>query len=257
MEPTHEIQLPSPFKWIEIPGSRGTMQTNHHAIELAIPTQRYWIAKYPITNTQFMQFIHANGYNTEEWWTAAGWQQRTHYDWTEPRFWQDDTWNLADHPVVGVSWYEAIAYCRWLDNQSMEPRPVASGHCRIVLPTEQQWQYAAQGADGRHYPWGNQWNSAMCNNNVNRQGVEKTTPVTQFKGKSDSPFGVIDMAGNAWEWCLTEYSSGNNRVDGVEARVIRGGGWLNNEPDDFYCAERVKMDPTQRTNYRGFRICLA
>ena len=66
--------------------------------------------------------------------------------WSEPRFWNDSQWNGAQHPVVGVSWYEAVAFCLWLSDVTGE---------RIMLPTEDQWQYAAQGDDGRTYPWGN------------------------------------------------------------------------------------------------------
>src|SRR5690606_32128020 len=111
------------------------------------------IAKYPITNAQYAKFIAAGGYNQRKWWTDAGWQARelgltwdgkpTGKAWTQPRFWQDSEWNGAEFPVVGVSWYESVAFCLWLSEASSE---------NIALPTEQQWQFAAQGSDGRVYP---------------------------------------------------------------------------------------------------------
>jgi len=178
--------MPKPFAWIDI------------------PNKGYSIAKYPVTNAQFAEFIKAGGYEIEKWWTEEGWQKRLegwHYQdktwqasgtsWTQPRYWDDKKLNGAMQPVVGVSWFEAVAFCLWLSDATGE---------NIMLPTEDQWQYAAQGDDGRTYPWGNEWNRDLCNNNVDKKGIGKTTPVTQYEGKGDSPFGVVDMSGNVWEW---------------------------------------------------------
>src|SRR5690606_8543992 len=129
------------------------------------------------------------------------------------RFWDDSQWNGADYPVVGVSWYEAVAFCRWLSEATGEA---------ITLPTEEQWQYAAQGDDGRKYPWGDEWDCTRCNNSVEPCHSDGTTPVRQYEGPGDSPFGVVDMSGNVWEWTLTEYESGVNDLDGANNRVIRG-----------------------------------
>jgi formylglycine-generating enzyme required for sulfatase activity len=133
--------LPTPFAWVDIPG------------------KSYSIARYPLTNAQYATFVEAGGYNQRQWWTDAGWDARlqglavdwskgeavaTSQRWTEPRYWNDGKFNPADHPVVGVSWYEALAFCRWLSDQLDE---------QVTLPTEDQWQYAAQGDDGRRYPW--------------------------------------------------------------------------------------------------------
>nr|MCU0499744.1 SUMF1/EgtB/PvdO family nonheme iron enzyme [Anaerolineae bacterium] len=141
--------LPAPFAWIEIPGGQGTMKTDE-SVTLTIPTERYWIAKYPLTNAQFRLFMDAGGYREERWWTTAGWEARlkgwdwdatarklveTGKPWIEPRYWQNSQWNGAEQPVVGVSWYEAIAFCLWLSEVTGE---------QICLPTEAQWQYAAQ-----------------------------------------------------------------------------------------------------------------
>jgi formylglycine-generating enzyme required for sulfatase activity len=213
--------LPAPFAWVEIPGGRGTMATDESGVTLSIPTERYWMGKYPVTNAQYAKFIDAGGYKQNRWWTALGWQTCQKEKWTQPRFWTDAKWNSADQPqpVVGVSWYEAVAFCQWLSEATGE---------KIMLPTEAQWQYAAQGGDGRVYPWGNKWEAARCNHNVGGQGIGKTTPVRQYEGKGDSHFGVVDMAGNVWEWCLTDY---DKRTDDMHSaarfRVLRGGSWDN------------------------------
>src|SRR5690606_28098079 len=122
-KPTSLSLMSDPFDWNEI------------------PKKGYSIAKYPVTNAQFAKFIDAGGYNTERWWTTEGWQKRAegwHYDdgwkasgtpWTEPRYWNDSKWNGATQPVVGVSWFEAVAFCLWLSETTGE---------KIMLPTEEQ-----------------------------------------------------------------------------------------------------------------------
>ncbi|MEL7432974.1 MAG: SUMF1/EgtB/PvdO family nonheme iron enzyme [Chloroflexota bacterium] len=226
--PISKSLLPAPFDWI------------------AIPNRGYSIAKYPVTNAQYRKFIEAGGYNTERWWTNDGWQQKQKDSWTEPRFWQDSKWNGDTQPVIGVSWFEAVAFCLWLSESTGE---------KIMLPTEDQWQYAAQSDDGRTYPWGNNWNRELCNNNVEKKGIGKTTPVTQYEGKGDSPFGVVDMAGNVWEWCLTDYDEKTNDINSsANRRVLRGGSWNYVDTDYFRCDFRNDRDPRSRNDYNGFRL---
>lgn len=251
--------MPKPFAWIEIPGGQGTMQTNEVNVTLAIPTQRYWIAKYPVTNAQYAIFINDGGYQERQWWTEHGWQVREKENWKEPRYWRESPWNIADHPVVGVSWYEAVAFCLWLSEKTGE---------QIMLPTEAQWQYAAQGKDGRAYPWGkkhlsaylggNEWDCKRCNNSVDPCKSSATTPVTRYEGKGDSPFGVVDMAGNVGEWCLSDYSNhGNNINEIVEKRVLRGGAWYNNYTNLFRCDYRYWTYPHDWYFIWGFRPSLS
>lgn len=232
--------LPKPFAWIEIPG------------------KGYSIAKYPITNAQYAKFIEAGGYHEAKWWTEAGWKSREegwHYNgdwkpsgsaWTEPRYWKDSTWNGDEQPVVGVSWYESVAFCQWLSDVTGE---------KIMLPTEDQWQYASQGDDGRDYPWGPKWVSNRCNNNVDKKGIGKTTPVQQFEGKGDSPFGAVDMAGNVWEWCLTDYGAKTNDINSTATgRVLRGGSWDLDSTDGFRCGCGDWDIPNHRNGIIGFRV---
>jgi hypothetical protein len=139
--------LPAPFAWVNIPAGTVKLITERGSQTFSVPA--FAIARYPVTNAQYTRFVDARGYETQRWWTDAGWQARKEESWTEPRFWRDTKWNGMEYPVVGVSWFEAVAFCRWL-------REVTDDET-VVLPTEQQWQRAAQGDDERIYPWGNDW----------------------------------------------------------------------------------------------------
>ncbi len=228
IRPTSLSIMPAPFAWIDIPG------------------KGYSIAKYPITNAQFKKFIEADGYKQKKWWTDIGWQQREQDKWLQPRYWTHSLWNGTEQPVVGVSWYESVAFCLWLSDFT---------HEKIMLPTEDQWQYAAQGDDGRDYPWGKQWDASRCNNNVDGEGIGKTTPVRHYEGKGDSPFGVVDMAVNVWEWCLTDFKNKTNDVNSIAfSRVLRGGFWNYNNTDSFRCDHRLSNLPNDGYSLGGFRV---
>lgn len=231
--------LPAPFEWIEIPVGSVTIEGK---IE-TIPT--FHIAKYPITNAQYAKFIEAGGYIEKKWWTDAGWQQREKDSWIQPRYWLDSKWNGDEQPVVGVSWYEAVAYCQWLSEMTDQ---------NISLPTEQQWQQAAQGDDGRIYPWGDDWDCARCNNSVKPCVSNQTTPVRQYEGKGDSFFKVVDMAGNTWEWCRTAYETGSQDLNGTYIRVLKGCSWDFPHIDLFRCDDRSRDEPNFGGDGRGFRV---
>lgn len=236
--------LPS-FDWIEVLG------------------KGYSIGKYPVTNAQFKLFMDANGYTKQQWWTEAGWEAKlkglglnddkafrnlieSGKPWVQPRFWTHKQWNRAKQPVVGVSWYEAAAYCLWLTDLTGE---------NIMLPTENQWQYAAQGDDGRIYPWGNDWDCKRCNNSVSPCKSDSTTPVRQYEGVGDSPFGVVDMVGNVWEWCLTDYNRHTNNVHSdANDRVLRGGSWYFQHSGYFRCDNRYWCTPHNWNYDKGFRL---
>jgi formylglycine-generating enzyme required for sulfatase activity len=237
--------LPAPFEMIPIPAGKVTLETGK-----TFDVPAFSIARYPVTNAHYRPFVSGGGYSEQRWWTRDGWAARQAGGWTQPRYWDDAKWNGDDDPVVGVSWYEAVAYCRWLSAQT-------GG--QIALPTEQMWQRAAQGDKGWKYPWGNEWDGARCNNSVGQYNSDRTTPVTQYAGKDkgDSPFGVSDMAGNVWEWCITDYNTGDQDVNNRAAyRVLRGGAWNDDVADLFAAANRYGLSPVVRVNYFGFRFAL-
>ena len=247
--------LPQPFAWCDIPAGKVTLEAGGYLEQDTVfEVPAFQIAKYPITNAQFRVFVEAGGYENQAWWTEDGWKHRVEgwvYDngwkpsgtpWTEPRYWQDSKWNGAEQPVVGVSWYESVAFCLWLSDVTGE---------RIMLPTEQQWQRAAQGDDGRKYPWG-AWEEGRCNYG---NKIGQTTPVMQFEGQGDSPYGVVDMSGNVREWCLTGYSDGDNdqNKSSDTERILRGGSWNSNR-GYARAAYRSRYYPNDRNDRNGLRV---
>jgi len=190
----------------------------------------YWIDQYPVTNEKYRAFIVAGGYENQQYWSSEGWQWKTKNAITGPKYWNDVKWNKADHPVVGVSYYEAEAYAKWSGKR---------------LPTEQEWEKAARGEkDGREYPWGEEFNNNKCNSN--QSGIGHTTPVSQYP-KGVSPYGCYDMAGNIWEWCASWYN------ESLGQRVIRGGSWFNS-PGYLRVSYRNWSDADVRNYLIGFRL---
>lgn len=235
--------------WVEIPRGQVVLETGGYlAVSTPFDVEPFVISKYPITNQQYNGFIEDGGYNNRSWWTDMGWSARHRQNWQEPCYWKNSAWNRPDYPVVGVSWVEAVAFCRWLGEVSRRT---------VMLPTEQQWQRAAQGDDGRDYAWGNDEPlEYLCNWNRFR---DKTTPVTRYP-EGASPYGVMDMCGNVWEWCLTGWDSGTTTLESDEARILRGGSWSSDSPLSLRAAHRNPKDPNIRLNpdYRthvtiGFR----
>ncbi|MEA3309847.1 MAG: SUMF1/EgtB/PvdO family nonheme iron enzyme [Chloroflexota bacterium] len=214
-----------------------------------VTLDEYAIARYPITNAEFERFIEDGGYDNSDYWTDAGWQWKEKESWTQPRYWDDDKWNTPSQPVVGVSWYEAVAYCRWLSEKSGKT---------YRLPTEAEWEKAARGTDGRRYPWGADWDASLCNNK--ESGPGQTTPVGE-RPEGESPYGVEELVGQVWEWCRTKYSSypyqpndGREDEDGGETRILRGGSWYSSDPAGVCrCGCRVRNDPWDWDFNRGFR----
>ena len=147
-----------------------------------------------------------------------------------------------NYPVVGVSWYEAYAYTQWL---SAELGQV------IQLPTEQQWQRAAQGDDGRKYPWGDRADKTRCN--VEESAIGRATPVTKYV-EGASPYDVLNMAGNVGEWCLNDWETGSQNVNGTNTRIIRGSSFIYNIRYARTTSRSYYL-PDARDFDIGFRLC--
>jgi len=203
------------------------------------------IARYPVTNAQFQAFIDDAGYQTDTWW--AGLAQRP-----EPL---RGAWNEPDRPRECVSWYEAIAYARWLDARLREAGRLPAGWS-VRLPTEEEWEKAARGSDGREFPWG-AWASDHANICESWDDgpyfLRQTSPVGIYPAGA-SPCGAQDTAGNVWEWCLNEYNEPDyTEIGGDARRVLRGGSWVNSQPD-ARCAYRFHSTPDNRLDDFGFRL---
>ncbi|HNZ02356.1 MAG TPA: SUMF1/EgtB/PvdO family nonheme iron enzyme [Anaerolineaceae bacterium] len=218
----------------------------------------FWIGKYPVTVAQFDQFVQAGGYTHRDYWDEAikekYWTDSGFKGWleNETRTAPDDIgfpFSFPNHPVVGISWYEAMAYTRWLQEKLLRLaagrtgspwQELAAGSLRVALPTDEQWEKAARGTDGRIYPWGNEFDPDKAN--ILETGIGATSAVGCFPGGA-SPYGAMEMSGNVREWVLQE--------DG-----IRGGSWFDGSRS-ARCASRYNDDPDSRDDDWGFRVSLS
>lgn len=219
-----------------------------HNITLA----SYSISKYPVTVREYRSFLEADGYRVRKYWTEAGWVWRRSTNREKPDYWNDEKWVRNDKfPVVGISWYEAFAYCGWLSEINEK---------KYRLPTEAEWEKAARGTDARLFPWGNEFDVRLCNTRASK--LHKTIPVDELSSKGESPFGCADIAGNASEWTMSEYrpypydgKDGRNDVEEEKLRVIRGGSWHKPTLRARVTA-RGMNDPFFSDNDVGFRyVC--
>jgi len=175
----------------------------------------------------------------------------------QPDYWDDSRFNQPARPVVGVTWFEARAYCAWLSAQMGES---------YRLPTEAEWEAAVRGQAGREYAYGNGYDNGRCN--TFETHIRRTTPVGVFPGGS-TPAGIADLSGNVWEWTSTiwgkelsasdypyPYDAEDGREDpedGESRRVVRGGSWLN-DLNPARAAYRYYSRPPVRHNGYGFRL---
>ncbi|UCE42287.1 MAG: SUMF1/EgtB/PvdO family nonheme iron enzyme [Candidatus Aminicenantes bacterium] len=246
----------------------------------------YWLGKYPVTVGQFRKFVKETGYVTDaekgkgswQFWEGE-WIVRMDGNWKNPYFEQEE-----DHPVVSVSWNDAVAFCRWLSKKT---------GLDIKLPTAAQWEKGARGMDGRKFPWGNDkpdgtkanyadinyWDkykdARQPDKNIN-DGYTETSPVGTYP-KGSSPYGLLDMAGNVWEWCHDVYqpdyytASPKKNPSGPpisgepdQERVNRGGGsWTDRSGHitpkgghNLRSAARTGDEQNSSDDHMGFRICI-
>jgi formylglycine-generating enzyme required for sulfatase activity len=285
-----EAELGGGHTMVYIPAGEFTMGSNEglpnekpmHKVYL----EGYWLGKYPVTVGQFRQFVEEIGYVTDaekgqgswQFWEGR-WVVRSDGNWNNTYFDQED-----DHPVVSVSWNDAVAYSEWLSHRT---------GLDFKLPTAAQWEKGARGTDERIYPWGNDipdgtranyadihfWkkydDSRPADKNVD-DGYIETSPVGSFPAGA-SPYGLMDMAGNVWEWCYDVYdgeyyseSPSKNPVGPPDTgkadqeRVNRGGGsWTDRSghltPEgghNLRSAARTGDEQNSSDDHMGFRLCI-
>lgn len=210
------------LEWINIPAGRVTLETAWTGQEWedskgydreplgSLDVAPFAITKYPVTNAQFQAFVDDNGYQDGQWWQDLA-------QWIKTP--KEPEWSEPTHPRDTVSWYEAVAFSRWLAYKTGLP---------VTLPTEIQWQWAAVGDTGWDYHYGSAFDKNLCN--TYESGINKSTPVNFYDDRMQGKtrFGVMDMCGNISEWCLNLYDNPLScETTSAKLRPRRGGNWLS------------------------------
>ncbi|MCP4042591.1 MAG: SUMF1/EgtB/PvdO family nonheme iron enzyme, partial [Gammaproteobacteria bacterium] len=222
--------------WVEVPA--GEFIYGEERAQRHIQLGGFLISRYPITHAQFQAFVDAGGYGESCWWDGIEQMEPGAARWREP-----------NRPRDSVSWLDAVAYCRWLSEQ------LGRG---VRLPNEQEWEKAARGTGGLEYPWGNGYQAGFANVDESWENgpnnLQQTTAVGIYP-QGASPYGVMDMGGNLWEWCHNKYGEPEcNTPDASnDSRVLRGGSWILN-PRHARAAYRDGHAPVGRGHNVGFRV---
>jgi formylglycine-generating enzyme required for sulfatase activity len=183
-----------------------------------------------------------DGYGNDDWWQ----------DLQKPETPHESYWKESNRPVEQVDWYDAMAFCRWLSKKL---------DLDIRLPTEEQWEKAARGTDGREYPWGEGYKTGYANINetwehdkVGGYNLQETSAVGIYP-QAQSPYGLMDMSGNVWEWCLNKYEEPQITTADVSGgfRVVRGGAWVD-YTEDCRSSFLYRGLPHFRLSFQGFRL---
>ena len=209
------IDKPIHLDLVRVPAGPFLMGDDKHTVDLP----EFYIGKYPVTNQQYAAFVQASNARVPDHWREgkipAG---------------------KENHPVVWVTWDEAMTFCQWLSQ--------ASGH-EVRLPSQVEWEKAARGADGRTYPWGNEPppNPSLCN--FKDSGIGDTTPVDRYPIGA-STYGALDMAGNVWEWTT------DKDKDGVP--WLKSGAYWNNAENMRSATVRNRFYPWYWDVHGGFRV---
>ncbi|UCC89565.1 MAG: SUMF1/EgtB/PvdO family nonheme iron enzyme [Anaerolineales bacterium] len=219
----------------------------------------FHMMRYPVTNAEYQLFVEATSHRPPLFWSEGHFPAQK-----------------ADHPVVGVSFHDAAAFCRWAADVTGLP---------VRLPTEPEWEKAARGSDGRLYPWGSEWGAGLCNSGEEK--LAATVSVSHYSPQGDSFYGIADLAGNAQEWCASLFGTypydptdgrevmvynpqdqslmpklhetgcvaNPQQIEaGLDKLVVRGGSWRQGRHQSR-CAYRSWAAPMHRSDDNGFRCC--
>jgi formylglycine-generating enzyme required for sulfatase activity len=306
--------------WVRIPAGPFRMGSPDE-MESAYPDERpqhtlelpdFYLSRCLVTNAQYRPFVEGGGYEDRRYWTEHGWDWRRgedsglverirdddlrqrYTDWLaerpaerrgRPFWWGHPEVGAPNRPVVGVSWYEALAYGRWLEAQlsALGDAPLAlaglsederafwrrlkAGELRLGLPSEAEWEKAARGPlpAAPVYPWGDDPDPARAN--TEKTGLNTTSAVGVFPGGA-GVYGVQDLIGNVWEWTRSRWgdevdqpkfgypyhpADGREDLDSLDFRVLRGGSWYNNQTT-ARCGCRDRGIPDSYDQGIGFRM---
>ncbi|MBK8988173.1 MAG: SUMF1/EgtB/PvdO family nonheme iron enzyme [Chloroflexi bacterium] len=286
---------PGPF-WMGSDEGRDNEKPQHW-VEMPHP---YWLSRFPVTNAQYTQFIKEDGYMTERYWKEAKalgvWRRGKvkgllKNEMRNQPVEANHPFDLPNHPVVGVTWHEALAYTRWLMERWRDWLPHTSQEWGVRLPTEAEWEKGARGGvqipeqaviqpiiklrdsvvatvplqqnprNQTAYIWGNAPDDNRANSS--ESGIGSSSAVGCFPGGA-SPYGLEEMAGNVWEWTASQLKDSENDVgksmevvytsDGF--RVLRGGSFIDKN-GDARCSYRYGLDPLNVYWYFGFRVSIS
>ncbi len=243
----------------------------------SVTVSSFYMAKYEVTVAEFEGFIDASGYKTDAekgglsyFWDGRRWERKSGVNWKCDEKGNIRSQSEYNHPVIHVSWNDAIAYCKWLSQETGK---------NYRLPTEAEWEYAAgNGVKHTEYSWGDGMPSGKRGGNVSDETAKKIfSDRAIFDGYSDgyvytasvgqfnpNNFGLYDISGNVWEWCSDWYDSYyySNSSDinpkgpsSGSLRVLRGGSW-NSSPRICRVAYRSRYSPTYSNSNIGFRVAL-
>lgn len=240
---------PFHIDWMPIPAGHVTLADGKGEFSVA----PFRIARLAVTNADFDAFIADGGYTDARWWAdvdvpdltpeqlemgMSNWRTaRARVVAPKPSHWPE-----PDCPRTDVTWYEAMAFCRWLS---------ARIGAAVRLPTEWEWQWAAVGDTGWAYPFGPAFDAAKCNTYEN--GIGRTVPVATY-GEVYTVFGVVNMSGNTIEWCANEFENPPNvLVAGSGRPAMRGGSW-GHDAANAKASHRFGFNALNSSYAVGFRV---
>lgn len=206
-------------------GELGEVKEDQEMKPRQVTLPGYYVGKYAVTNAQFRKFVSDTNYEAEGPWETCA------------RKWGDNA------PVVEVTWNDAMAYCNWAG---------------LRLPTEEEWEKAARGTDGRAYPWGNYWDPSLVRCNPKRLQVGELVDTDPSDGKGPvpvdsyplgiSPYGCFNMSGNVRQWCASLDENGERALRGMDWRV-------EGEFSSFFLScLRQSAKPRSHSDHLGFRV---
>jgi formylglycine-generating enzyme required for sulfatase activity len=281
-DPRPEVMTLEGMRFCFVPQGSFWMGNGEKAHQVSLPD--YWLGLHPVSNAQFAAFVKDGGYADSVWWgeakeagmwSEAGFKGRNDEQLrSKPMIFKNPAFSLPNHPVVGVSWYEALAFTRWLEARARENGWLPDG-LRLCLPVEQEWEKAARGglslpeqpvlcslaqivpplapsqsdnpAPRRGYPWVGEFNKENANTFETKIGA--TSALGCFGGGM-GPYGHLDLSGNVWEWQENWWSEKR------EGKGLRGGSW-GYALDRGHCSFRHRSDPGGRNDLISLRCALS
>jgi formylglycine-generating enzyme required for sulfatase activity len=268
-------------------GEGDNRHTNAHL------TADYWLGRYPVTNAQFMTFVDDGGYDNRNFWGEAEkaqvWRKSIVKDWFGDERTRPRDYSLPNHPVVGITWYEALAFTRWLTERWRKNGMIGTDW-EIKLPSEAEWEKGARGGlavpaapvvrvagdwaaaapamtpnpnPERRHPWTGPAGTHQANT---RESTINSTSAAGLFPAGASPYGCEEMAGTVWEWTrslwafkypyVPDAKRENLEAGDREARVLRGGSYFS-ELDECRCAQRNWYNPLDGYDNYGLRALVA